>query len=384
MSINQNIYSEFYLEEGMTFLNNGSFGAAPRTVRAMQEEIRLQFERQPVRFVQRELPELLRSAASTLGDFIGARGEDIAFVENASTGINAVVRSMIPFLKMGDEILTTNHVYGAVRQTLIYAAECTGAKLIEIDVPFPIESPEQVIMAFKTAISENTKFAVLDHITSPTGIIYPIENLVAVCKQYEIAVLVDGAHAPGMVELNLDSLGADWYTGNCHKWLFAPKGSAFLWTLPDHQAITHPTVISHKYKMGYTEEFDWTGTQDFSSFLSIPAAIDFYNNHGGANIRTKNRALTLEARNIIAAAWNKPYPAPDEMLGFMAAIEAPVETAGTPEEAVKLHDWLWDNHRIEVPVMPFDGKLWIRISAQIYNKREDYEILAGVFDKKGL
>lgn len=384
MSITSNIWSEFYLEDGMTFLNNGSFGATPRTVRAAQEEIRLQFERQPFRFALKELPVLLRSSAETLGKFIGARGEDIAFVENASTGINAVVRSMIPFLKSGDEILTTSHVYGAVRQTLIYAAECTGAKLIEVSVPFPIESPEQVIMAVKTAISENTKFAVLDHITSSTGIIFPIEKLVAVCKQYEIAVLVDGAHAPGMVELNLNSLGADWYTGNCHKWLFAPKGSAFLWTHPDHQAITHPTVISHNYKMGYTQEFDWTGTQDFSSFLSIPASIDFYNNHGGKNIRLRNHALTIEARNILAEAWNKPHPAPDEMLGFMAAVEAPVATTGTPEESNVLHDWLWDIHRIEVPVMPFDGKLWIRISAQIYNTIEEYKILARAFDKKGL
>ncbi len=384
MPITSNIRSEFYLEDGMTFLNNGSFGAVPRSVRAVQEEFRLQFERQPFRFVMRELPVLLRSAAETLGKFIGARGEDIVFVENASTGINAIVRSMMPFLKEDDEILTTSHVYGAVRQTLIYAAECTGAKLIEVSVPFPIESPEQVIMAFKTAISENTKFAVLDHITSSTGIIFPIEKLVAVCKQYEIAVLVDGAHAPGMVGLNLDALGADWYTGNCHKWLFAPKGSAFLWTHPDHQTITHPTVISHNYKMGYTQEFDWTGTQDFSSYLTIPAAIEFYNNHGGADLRTANRALAIEARNIIAEAWGKPHPAPDEMLGFMAAVEAPVETDGTPQEAVELHDWLWDTHRIEVPVMPFDGKLWIRVSAQIYNTIEDYKVLARVFDKKGL
>lgn len=384
MHINPNIRSEFYLEDGMTFLNNGSFGAVPQTVRAVQEEFRLQFERQPVRFVQRELPGLLRSTASILGDFIGARGEDIAFVENASTGITAVVRSMIPFLKSGDEILTTSHVYGAVRQTLILAAEHSGAKLVEVSVPFPIEGPEQVINAFKSAISENTKFAVLDHITSPTGIIYPIEELVAICKQYEIAILVDGAHAPGMVELNLDKLGADWYTGNCHKWLFAPKGSAFLWTHPDNQTITHPTVISHKYKLGYTEEFDWTGTQDFSSFLSIPAGIDFFNNHGGADLRTSNRALAIEARNIIASAWSKPHPAPDEMLGFMAAVEAPIETTGTPEEAQELHDWLWDIHRIEVPVMPLDGKLWIRISAQIFNTRDEYQVLAHAFDKRGL
>lgn len=384
MSINSNIRSEFYLEEGITFLNHGSFGAVPRAVRVAQEEFRLQFERQPIRFALRELPVLLRSSATVLGEFIGANGEDIAFVENASTGVNAVVRSMIPHLKSGDEILTTSHVYGAVRQTLFYAAECSGAKLVEVPVPFPIETNDQIISAFEGAITNRTTFAVIDHITSPTGIIFPIEQLIAVCKNRGIAVLVDGAHAPGMVELNLETIGADWYTGNCHKWLFAPKGCAFLWTHPERQAMTHPTVISHKYLMGYTDEFDWTGTQDFSAFLTVPAALDFYQHHGGADLRLANHALALEARNLIATAWNKPHPAPDDMLGFMATIEAPVESMGTLQESLDLHDWLWDNHKIEVPVMPFDGKLWIRISAQIYNTRDEYEILAHVFDKNGL
>jgi isopenicillin-N epimerase len=378
------IRSEFYLEDGITFLNHGSFGAVPRSIRAIQEEYRLQFERQPIRFVMRELPVLLRSAAKTLGDFIGAYGEDIAFVDNATTGVNAVVRSMIPLLKSGDEILTTTHVYGAVRQTLLYAAECSGAIVVEANVPFPLENDDQIVSAVEAAMSERTKFAVFDHITSPTGIIFPIERLIAACKTRNIAVLIDGAHGPGMVELNLSSLGADWYTGNCHKWLFAPKGCAFLWTHPERQAITHPSVISHNYQMGYTAEFDWTGTQDFSAYLSVPAALDFYNSHGGATLRSANHALAIQARNCIAAAWNKPHPAPDLMLGFMATVEAPVETIGTVENSLILHDWLWDTHKIEVPVMPFDGKLWIRISAQIYNTIQEYEILAHIFDKNGL
>jgi len=384
MTINSTVCSEFYLEAGITFLNHGSFGAVPRTVRAVQEEFRLQFERQPIRFVLRELPVLLRSSASILGEFIGANGKDIAFVENATTGVNSVVRSMIPHLKSGDEILTTNHVYGAVRQTLLYAAECLGAKLVEVNVPFPIENNDQIVTAFEKAITTKTTFAVIDHITSPTGIIFPIEQLIAVCKKHGIAVLIDGAHAPGMVELQLEKLGADWYTGNCHKWLFAPKGCAFLWTHPNRQTITHPTVISHNYRMGYTQEFDWTGTQDFSAFLSVPAALEFYKLHGDLDLRIANHSLALEARTLIAEAWNKPLPAPDDMLGFMATIEAPVESAGTLEESLLLHDWLWDNHKIEVPVMPFADKLWIRISAQMYNTLNDYEILAHVFDKNGL
>lgn len=379
MTTSTHIRSEFYLEDGMTFLNHGSFGAVPRSVRVAQEEYRLQYERQPIRFAMRELPVLLRSTATTLGEFIGARGEDIVFVENASTGINAVVRSLFPHFKHGDEILTTSQVYGAVRQTILYAAACTGARLVEVDVPFPVAHEDEIVAAFVAGISERTTLAVIDHITSPTGIIFPIEKMIAACKERGIAVLIDGAHAPGMVELNLDALGADWYTGNCHKWLFAPKGCAFLWTHPSRQAETHPTVISHKYKVSYTEEFDWTGTQDFSAFLTVPNALEFYNNHGGKALRERNHALAIEARNILSTAWNKPAPAPDAMLGFMAAIEAPVSTPGTLEESLKLHDYLWDTHRIEVPVMPFNNTLWIRVSAQIYNVREEYETLARVF-----
>ena len=151
------------------------------------------------------------------------------------------------------------------------------ARLVEVDAPFPVAHEDEIVAAFVTGISERTTLAVIDHITSPTGIIFPIEKMIAACKSRGIAVLIDGAHAPGMVELNLDALGADWYTGNCHKWLFAPKGCAFLWTHPSRQAETHPTVISHKYKVSYTEEFDWTGTQDFSAFLTVPYALEFYN-----------------------------------------------------------------------------------------------------------
>jgi isopenicillin-N epimerase len=363
------VRSQWRLDEEAIFLNHGSFGATPIPVLEVQADWQKQLERQPVYFMERILIPALREAAGKLGAFVGAEGKDIAFVDNATTGVNAVVRSLK--FEPGDEILTTNHVYGAVRKALAYVADCSGAKLVEVAVPFPLQDPQQVIDAVAAAITEHTRLAVFDHITSPTALILPLETLIRVCKSRGIPVLVDGAHAPGMIPLQIETLGADWYTGNCHKWLCAPKGCAFLWTSPDRQAATHPTTISHGYKVNYLEEFDWTGTRDPSAWLSVTAAIDFQEQLGVEAVRTHNFQLARSAGAMLAERWGTSIPSPDSMIGSMMTVLLP-----PVQNLDSLHRDLWDDHRIEVPIIPFGETGWLRISAQVYNEFWEYERLA--------
>ncbi|MBL7997420.1 MAG: aminotransferase class V-fold PLP-dependent enzyme [Candidatus Kapabacteria bacterium] len=377
--------TNWHLQNGIYFLNNGSFGATPISVLQKQSEWRERFEQQPVFFTMRTLPVELRNAASIMGEFMGAQGEDIVFVDNASTGVNTVLRSLIPMLNEGDELITTSHVYNAVRQTMLYVCSLTGARYIEVDVPFPLASPEEVVERVRAAITPRTRFAMFDHITSPTGLVFPVADLIALCKEHGILTMIDGAHAPGMIDLHLDSLGADWYTGNFHKWLFAPKGSAFLWTAKQHQPTTHSSIISHGYSMGYHAEFDFNGTKDWSPFLCAPDGLAFMQQLGIENVRRYNRTLALEARSMMISAVPQPLPAPESMLESLAAIVLPcaIRTHENPmADAMAIHDMLWDGERIEVPVFPFatggSVKLLLRIAAQVFNEAAEYKHLCDV------
>lgn len=373
MNYGRAIREKWLLEEDAVFLNHGSYGATPRVVLDAQSQWRARLERQPVRFMARELPVHLRATAAALGDFIGADGDDLALIDNATSGVNAVLRSLD--LGPGDRVVTTNHAYNAIYQTLVYICKRTGAELVVADLPFPCPGEDAVVAALATAIEPGARLAVLDHIASSTALVFPIERLVALCRERGIPVLVDGAHAPGMVALNLEHLGADWYTGNCHKWLCAPKGCGFLWTRRDRQAVTHPLTISHGYGQGYIAEFDWTGTRDPSAWLALSAALDFHREHNSEQIRTHNHALALWAAEKLNRAWGGTLTAPESMLGSMVSIDLPpVHSPAT------LHDDLWDHHRIEVPVFPFGCRYWLRISAQIYNEPAEYALLAGAVD----
>jgi len=362
------------LAPDMDFLNHGSFGAAPLDVLHFQRQIQEEMERQPVNFMVDVLPDRLRAAAADLAEFLGAKPENVVFVPNATTGMNAVLR----WLKFepGDRIVTTNHLYGAVRNTLDYVCKRTGAELVVARVPFPIEGPEQVHEVLKAALKGGAKLAVLDHITSMTGLILPIEEMVMQCKEAGVPVLVDGAHAPGQVELDLEALGADWYTGNCHKWLMAPKGCAFLYAREDRQDVM-PTSISHFYDQGFTKAFDWTGTQDFSAFLSVTEALYFTRYMDPRRVRNRNRGLAQMAAELLSSAWGTVVPSPMWMRGCMATLDLPVRLAPTLEQAKELHDALWHRHRIEVPVFPFEDRCWLRISAHVYNDLDQYDRLAG-------
>jgi isopenicillin-N epimerase len=369
--------SEWLLDPDVTFLNHGSFGATPCAVLAEQDRWRARMERHPTGFMTYDLPEALRAAARRLAAFVGAADRDLVFVENATLGCNLVLNAFP--LKAGDEILLTDHCYPAIRKAAEHVASRAGARVIEATMPLPFGDCGTIVAAVSSRCGSRTRLAILDHVTSPTAVVCPIHELTALCRSSGAAVLVDGAHAPGMLALDIPAIGADWYVGNCHKWLMAPKGSGFLWTSPARQAETHPLVISHGYGQGFTAQFDWTGTRDPSAWLAVPAAIDFHMRLGGPSLRARNTALARDAANLLVQRWRSERAAPDPLTGSMAAVRLPACGAATPRRALELRRLLFDRHRIEVAINPFGGALWVRISAQAYNELTDYQRLAQVF-----
>ena len=364
----------WHLDPDCHFLNHGSFGATPRHVLAAQHAWRLKMERQPVHFMGSELPQALRGAAARLAEFLGTTQHRIALVENATGAVNAVLRSIR--WNHGDEIVLANHAYPAVRNTVDYLARRHGLLVKQAQIPFPLQDPQQLVQAYCDAITPRTRLAIVDHVFSPLALVTPLEPIVEHCQRQGVAVLVDGAHGPGMLDLELDALGADWYTGNCHKWLFAPKGSAFLYAGPGAEQPLHPCVISNFHGAGFPAEFDWQGTRDYSGWLAIPAALDFLQAFGAQRYRDWLREQARQAAAMLCERWAVELPAPAEAFAAMVTLPWPGTEEGTVENARRCHDRLWSEHRVEVPVLPINGRLWLRISAQIYNEASDFEALA--------
>ncbi len=360
------------LESGMRFLNHGSFGATPIAVQQVQEDWRRRMERQPVRFM-RELGPRLRAAAARLAAFVGADADGLVFVENATQGANAVLRSLR--FRPGDRIVATDHIYNAVRTTLAHLAERAGIVVDTVALGLPVASAEAVVAAVDAALAAApTRLLVIDHVASASALVLPAAELVARAHARGVPVLVDGAHAPGMLDLDVGALGADWYVGNCHKWLCAPKGAGFLHAAPHARADLHPTTVSHGYLDGLAAEFDWIGTRDPSSWLSVPAAIDFHEELGGAALRARNHGLATAAAAALAAELGTETGAPAGLFGSMATVRLP--TDGDPGRVGPIGDALWQRHRIEVPVMPLAGRLWLRLSAAAYTDPQDFSGLA--------
>ena len=375
------------LDPDITFLNHGSFGATPRVVLEKQNEYRAQMEREPVRFFVRELEPMLDAARSELASFLNADFEGLAFVQNATSGVNAVLRSLD--LDKFDELLVTNHEYNACRNIIDYVATVNGTKVVVADIPFPIASPDVVLERVLEKVTERTRLVLIDHVTSQTALIFPIKQLIDALREKGIDVLVDGAHAPGFLPLNLRDLGAAYYTGNLHKWVCAPKGAAFLYVRENRRAGVRPAMISHgansprRDRSRYLIEFDWTGTFDPSAWLCVPDALRFMASllpGGWPSIVHRNQELALRARDHLCEALQIAPPAPDSMLGSMAAMPLP---DGTASEAPSLYgdplqDRLLYEHNIEVPIVPWPHppKRILRVSAQVYNVFEDYEKLS--------
>ncbi|AKG20986.1 aminotransferase class V-fold PLP-dependent enzyme [Calothrix sp. 336/3] len=376
------------LDPQVTFLNHGSFGACPQAVLAAQDRWRSQLEREPLRFFGREWEPLIDNARSQLGEFAGADVEDVVFVPNATTGVNCVLRSLT--FQPEDELLTTNHEYNACRNALNFVANRSGARIVIADIPFPLESPQEALEAVLEKVTAKTRLLLIDHVTSQTGLIMPVEQLIAQLQGRGIEVLVDGAHAPGMIPLNLGKIGADYYTGNCHKWLCAPKGAAFLYVQRQQQAKIRPLTISHGANSPRTDksrfqlEFDWMGTDDPTAYMCIPVAIAFLGSllpNGWQELRTHNHQLALQARKILCETLDISPPSPEEMIGSMASI--PLPRRFEHWDYLSLHDELFDKFGIQVQVVPWQtpAKLLIRISAQIYNQLQEYEYLAETLQK---
>ncbi len=375
MKYGRAIRSQWLLDDNIIFLNHGSFGACPKPVLAVQRQWQDRLETEPVRFMMKELPGYLDETRATLAHFLGAKPDDLVFVQNATDGANAIIRSLLPTFKPGDELLTTTHAYRAIRQTMKYVGDLSGATVTDAIVPFPISDEEEVVEAIKKAITPKTAFAMIDHLTSPTGVIFPIEKIIPLFKERGIPVLIDGAHAPGMIDLDIEKLGADFYIGNCHKWLYTPKGSAFLWVDKKYQANIHPTLISHFLGLGFHTEFNWTGTLDPAAWLSIPAGIDFLSNLNFTEGRAYTKKLMLDFQTSVSDAFGTPKGAPDSMIANLCTIPLPGNPDNTEDSIQTLHDTLFNDYNIEAPGMTTNGKLYLRASAAIYNEASEYTAL---------
>jgi isopenicillin-N epimerase len=323
-----------------------------------------------------ELPSALRHAAARLAAFLRAKGEDVVFVENATAGCNAVLNS-VPLVP-GDEILVTDLGYPAIRNAAEHACRRTGAGIVEAPIPFPVHEAAIILRALEAALGPRTRLAIIDHVSSPTGLVFPIREMISLCHAAGTQVLVDGAHGPGMLPLDVPSLGADWYVGNCHKWLMAPKGSAFLWASGDAKRDLHPPVISLGYEQDFLTEFDWTGTRDYTAWLSVPAAIDVHERLGGRALQHRNKLLICAAARLLEERWRTLRGVPDALTGSMAAVRLPTRWAASTRLAREIQNWLLTEHRIEVAVTLTAGSLWARVSAQAYNSLDDYDRLAAV------
>jgi isopenicillin-N epimerase len=364
----------FGLAEDVAHLNHGSYGATPREILTAQRAYQDEMEREPSGFMQTRFPALLRRAANVLAEYVNANADQIALVENATAGVNAIIGSLT--FAPGDEILVTNQTYGAVRNTVAHACARTGASLVTVDLPFPDPDDEAIMAAFANGLSKRTKLVIIDHVTSPTALVLPVAKLAAEARKTNARILVDGAHAPGMVPLDLADIDCDHYTGNCHKWLCAPKGAGFLWSNRAFLAETHPSVISHGHGQGYAAEFDWTGTRDASAQFVLPETLAFLDRLGADDIKAHNHALALAAAEALADAWKTRVGASRAYTGSMAMVQLPIQGAATPEGGLAIREKLLRDFKVQVPINALGGRYWVRISAQIYNELEDYERLA--------
>jgi isopenicillin-N epimerase len=376
------------LDPGIDFLNHGSFGACPREVLDAQARLRARLEAEPVRFFVREAEAMLDAARAALGAFVGADADDLAFVPNATTGVNAVLRSLR--FAPGDELVTTDHAYGACRNALDFVAERAGARVVVAAVPFPLAGPGEVVDAVLARVGPRTRLALLDHVTSPTGLVFPIAELVRALEGRGVSVLVDGAHAPGMLPLDVAALGASYYTGNCHKWMCAPKGAGFLWVRRDRQAEVRPLSVSHgatsprRDVSRFRVEFDWTGTDDPTPYLCVPEAIRVVGAlvpGGHPALMEESRRKAIAARCLLCEALGVAPPCPESMMGSLAAV--PLPDARTRPVAPLFLDPLQDAlfaRGVEVPIVSWPGwpKRLVRISAAPYNTPAQFERLGAL------
>lgn len=370
---------QFLLDPTVVFLNHGSFGATPRPVFEAYQKWQREMEAQPVEFISRRSDKLLQESRAALGRYVNADPRDLVYVTNATWGVNVAAHSLE--LQPGDEILTTDHEYGACVNAWKLACSRTGACWVEAQIPLPFPDPETIVALIWANVTPQTRVLYLSHITSPTGAIFPVEELCRHAREAGIITVIDGAHAPGQVPLDLTALGADIYSGNLHKWLCAPKGAGFLYARREHHEKLHALVTSWGYTgtSAFLElendsllalRHQYQGTRDLSAFLSVPDAIGFQAAHDWDAVRVRCHALAAEGQRRIAELTGSPAPVPERSFGQMALCELPPET-----DLPTLKIRLYDEFRVEIPVIAWGGRRFVRISVQGYNTEADIDAL---------
>jgi isopenicillin-N epimerase len=377
LSVSSNFRDQFLLDPDVVFLNHGSFGATPRSVFEKYQAFQLELEREPVEFLGRRFNDLMRAAREPLAAYLNAAPDEIVYVPNATTGLNVVARSLD--LKPGDEILSTNHEYGALDRTWRFLCGKTGATYINHTLPDPLESREQVVESLWSRVTDRTRVIFLSHITSPTALLFPVEEICARARSAGILTMIDGAHAPGQIPLDLKLIDADFYSGNCHKWMCAPKGSAFLYARKDKQSLVEPLIVSWGYESEmpsdskFIDQHEWLGTRDYAPYLATPAAIEFMAQYDWSSVQHDCRLLAREAQRRITdfsggdPLTTKAYPNDLQML------TAPLP----PCDPVVTQRRLFAEHHIEIPFIAWGNRQWIRVSIQAYNSPDDVDRLIG-------
>lgn len=360
---------QWHLDPSITFLNHGSFGATPKPVLAWFLEAQEQFEANPVSFLVDKVPAALDEATRRVAPYFGCKGEDLVFVRNATEGINAALHCIS--LKPGDEIITTNQVYLGIRNTLIHFEKTHGTQTKYASIPVPCDSTEQIVNAVKSLVTPKTRCILVDHIASATGMSFPLQALKELADAHQLVFIVDGAHAPGITNIELRDLKPDFYAGNLHKWMFAPKGTAILYVAPQWQDHIHPTVISNYYGSGFRAEFHYQGTFDPSAWMSVPAALQFTSEYGGfSKIAERNHSLAVAMAQLMVSSCGLTagYPQRREWMTTMAAF--PLPKLGSQLEASvggQLRKEFYDRYRCELLFAVMDGTVWVRMAAQAYN-----------------
>jgi isopenicillin-N epimerase len=370
---------EWPLDPDLAYLNHGGFGLTPNAVFAAQAQWRARIERDPTHFMGFELEAVLRAAVAPVAAAIGAKTEDVVFVENATTGLNTVLRALD--FEPGDEILITSLSYPAIRKAALYAASRSGARVVEAEVTLPLADDAGLLRAVASRLSIRTKLAIFDHVASHSALVLPVAALTRLAHEAGSRVMIDGAHAPGMLALDVPGIGAEWYVGNLHKWYFAPRSCGLLWAAPAVQGLTRPLAISHGYGQGFRAEFEWTGTRDVTAALAAPAALEFHARLGGVELMARNQALARDAAALLVCQWGTELTGPVESFAAMATVRLPLAGMQDEKHAGALMRELSERHRIAAAVVLLAGALWIRIGAQAYNEPRDYERLATLFGR---
>jgi isopenicillin-N epimerase len=372
------------LDPDCTYLNHGTVGAPPRRVLQKQQSLRDEIERQPSRFMLRELSaehptpwrsvSRIREASDQVAAFVGSQPDDLVFVPNVTTGMNAVLGSLP--LGTGDEVLITDLAYGAV--TILAGVVCqkTGATLRTVHIPYPVRAGGDVVTAIANALTPRTKIVVIDHVTPQTSLVLPVAAIAAECHARGVPVAVDGAHAPGALPLDISSLGVDWYSANLHKWAHAPRGCGILWAARDRQSMLHAPVVSWGRDKGFRDEFELVATSDPTSYLSAPEGIALLREWGFDTCVEYMHTLAWQAAAILTERWRTSHEIPRELVGAMVTVPLPASAGATGADAERVRLALLVEKRIEVPIYAWGGRLWTRVSAQIYNDSSDIERLA--------